>query len=147
MNFRSCSKGAEGGYGVLQIQHLGVAIVLVIHIAQAGVVIQHGLLGFYAVILHQFSGNAQPHAVLESANLALGVGGQLFGHGLGLAGLDIQLALENVGRAEGADAGLVTLHGGQVVWYQQTSEIRILFAYWIPPQFLTYFYDAYIIQK
>lgn len=111
----SCGEGAEGGDGVLQVQHLGVGVVLVVHGAQVGVLIQHGLLGLHAVILHQFGSNAQPHAVLEGAYLALRVGGQLLGHRLGLAGLDVQFALEDVCGAERADTGLVALYGGQIV--------------------------------
>lgn len=115
VNLGSCGEGAEGGDCVLQVQHLGVCVVLVVHGAQVGVLIQHGLLGLYAVILNQLGGNAQPHAVFEGADLALGVGGELLGHGLGLASLDVQLALEDVGGAEGADAGLVAFHSGQIV--------------------------------
>ena len=91
----------------MEIEHLSVAVVFVIHAAQAGVGVQHGLFGLDPVILHQLSGDADPAALMECADLHLGVGQDLLRAGLDLAGLDVQLVLENVGSAEGADAGQI----------------------------------------
>ena len=114
-HLRCCGKGAEGGDGVLQIQHLCVGIVFVIHGAEIAVFIQHGLLGFNAVIFHKLCCHTQPHTVLEGAELALGICSKLLGDGLDFAGLDVQLPLENVSGAEGTDAGLIAFHGGKII--------------------------------
>ena len=147
MNFRSRSKGTEGGHGVLQIQNLGVVVVFIVHCPQVGIVIQHGLLGFYAVILHQLGGNAEPHAILESTDLTLGVGSDLPGHRLGFAGLDIQLALEDMGGAEGTNTRLIALYGGQIISLCRLQKITYFLHNGFLSHFLTYFSDAYIIQK
>ena len=137
MDCRSRSKGTESGYGVLQIQDLGVAIVLIVHRSQTWIVIQHGLLGFHAVILHQLGGNTKPHAILESTNLALGVGGNLTGHRLGFAGLDIQLALKDMDGAEWANTRLIALCGGQIVSAGRLQKIT----YFLHNRFLPLFLD------
>lgn len=114
-----------------------LGVVLVIHAAQVAVVVQHGLLGLHAVVLYQLAGHAQPHAVLEDADLALGVRGQLPGHGFGLAGLDVQLPIEDVGGAEGANAGLIPLHGSQIVGAGGFQKCTDSFRGKIPPLYLT----------
>ena len=115
VNLGSCGEGAEGSDGILQVQNLSIGVVLVIHSTQVGVLIQHGLPGFHTVILHQLGGNAQPHAVLEGGDFTLGVGSQLLGHRLGLSGLDVQLTLKDMSGTKGTNAGLITIHGGQMV--------------------------------
>ena len=137
MNFRSRSKGTESGHGVLQIQNLGVSIIFIVHCPQAGIVVQHGFLGFHAVILHQLGGNAQPHAIFESTDLALGVGSDLTGHRLGFAGLDIQLVLKNMGSAERANARLIALCGGQIISAGRLQKIT----YFLNNRFLPLFLD------
>ena len=147
MNFRSRSKGTEGGHGVLQIQNLGVSIIFIVHGPQASIVVQHGFLGFHAVILHQLGGNAEPHAILESTDLTLGVGSDLPGHRLGFAGLDIQLALEDMGGAEGTNTRLIALYGGQIISLCRLQKITYFLHIGFILRFLTYSSDAYIIQK
>jgi len=113
--FRGSRKGREGSLGVLEVEDLGVAVVLIVHIPQTGVGVQHGLPCFYPVILHQLAGDPHPNAIVESADLRLGIGHQLPGGRLDLAGLDVQLALKNVGCAKGSHPGLIALHGCQVI--------------------------------
>ena len=115
VGFRSCGERSERSNGVFQIQHLGIVVVLIVHGAQVGVVVQHGFFRFNSVVLDQFSGDTQPYAVFESAEFTLGIGGQLFGYWLGFSGLDVQLSFKDVGSAEGTDTGLVALDCGQII--------------------------------
>ena len=100
---------------MLEIEHLGVAVVLVIHATQVGIGIQHGLPGFHPVIFHQFSCDTDPGSVVESRNFRLGIGQQLSGSGLYLTGLDVELAFKDMGSTERTDSGLVTLHRCQII--------------------------------
>ena len=74
------SEGVDGGDTVLEVEHLGVAVICGVHLFQAGISVQHGLPCFHAVILDQFASNANPLAALEGAQLCLGVGVQLLGN-------------------------------------------------------------------
>ena len=114
-SFRCCGEGAEGSHGVLEVEYLGVAVVLVIHAAQHGIGIQHGLLCFHTVIFHQFACQTDPGTLMESADLCLRVGLQLAGSGLCLSGLDVELAFKNIGRAKGTYTGLIPLNGCQII--------------------------------
>ena len=107
-------KGGEGGLCVAEIQHAGVVIVLVISTTQVGVCVQHGLLSLHAVVIDQFAGDADPGAVVETADLHLGILHQLLVDRLVLASLDIQLILENVDGAKGTHPGLIALHRCQI---------------------------------
>ena len=98
--FRCRAKRRESGNGVAEIKHLSVVIVLIIHTPQIGVSIQHRLLSFDPVILYQFTGNANPCTLMECGNLYLGVSQDLLRAGLGLAGLDVKLAIKNIGGAK-----------------------------------------------
>ena len=65
------TKGADGRSSVLHIEHLRVAIVLVVHMAEVGIGIEHGFLGFNAVILDELARYANPRTVLECTDLCL----------------------------------------------------------------------------
>ena len=49
--FRCGGEGGEGGDGAAEIQHLSVAVVLVVHSAEIGIGVEHRLLRFKAVVL------------------------------------------------------------------------------------------------
>ena len=112
---RGCGERGEGSDCILKIEHLGIAVVLVIHTTQIRISIQHGFFGFHPVILDQLARNANPGSLVEGANFGFGVGKELFGSRLDLAGLDIQFTIKNVGGTKGADTGLIVLHGCQIV--------------------------------
>ena len=64
---------------------------------------------------HQLPGNADPGTIVEGADFSFWVGQKLTGSRLDLAGLDVELALKNMGGAEGPDPGLITLDSCQIV--------------------------------
>lgn len=61
-----------------------------------------------------FSGNAYPFAVSTHTDFHLGIGGVLAGYRLALACHNAELAVNNMGNAEGPDAGLITLYSGNI---------------------------------
>ena len=73
---------------------------------------------------------------LESTDLALGVGGDLTGHRLGFAGLDIQLVFKNMGSAERANARLIALYGGQIISAGRLQKFTYFLHIGFLPQFL-----------
>ena len=77
--FRGTAKGREGSHRIFEIKYLGVAVVLIVHIAQVRIGIQHGLLGFHTAILSQFTGHADPGTLMERRKLHLGIGNDLPG--------------------------------------------------------------------
>ena len=113
--FGGCCEGGEGSDGVLEVENLGIAVIFIVHSAQVGVGVQHGLLSLDPVIFSQFTGNANPGALMECADFYLGVSQNLLGARFDLTGLDVQLTLENMGGAKGTDSGLITLDGCQIV--------------------------------
>ena len=100
---RGSGEAGEGGGGVFEVQHLGVVILGGIHRLQGGIRIQHVLLGLNPIIPDQGGGYAQPGTVREGADFGLRIGLQLFRDGFDLPGLNIELILEKVDGAEGAD--------------------------------------------
>ena len=99
----------------MHIEHLCVAIVLVVHSAEVGVGIQHGFLYLKAVILDQLARHANPRAFAKSANLCLGIFRKLMARWLNLACLYVELTLKLVDRTEGTHSGLIALNGCEVV--------------------------------
>ena len=81
--------------------------------------------------------DTQPYVILESADFTLGVGGNLTGHRLGFAGLDIQLALKDMGGAERANTRLIALCGGQIISAGRLQKIT----YFLHHRFLPLFLD------
>ena len=115
-DFRCRCKRRESGSSVLEIERLGIVVILIIHSPQIGVGIQHGFLSFDPVILYQFTGNANPGTLMESRDFHLGVSHDLLRTGFDLAGLDVQLTIENVGGAKRTDTGLITFHRCQIAY-------------------------------
>ena len=79
--------------------------------------LQHVDLRFAAVVADECSGDADPLVTggIHRADFDLAVLLDLLGAVLGLAGLDIELALENVGGTERANTRLVTVYRCQKV--------------------------------
>ena len=113
--FGGGGEGGDGGDGVAAVEDDGVGIVLVVHRAKGGVLVEHILLGFDAVVRDQFTGDADPLGAAAGADFRFGVGQQLLVHILDLAGFDVEFALEDFGGAEGADARLVSLDGSEEI--------------------------------
>ena len=113
--FRCGGEGREGCGGIFEVEHLGITVVFVIHLSQAGIGVQHGFPGFHPIILHQFPGNTYPGPGMKRADLRLGIGQEQFGHRLDFPRLDVQFALKNVGSSKGTDPGLIILLGCQIV--------------------------------
>ena len=72
-------KGAEGGLRILEVEDLGVAVVGVVHPPKVGVLFQHGDLHLAPVVVKELSGDADPGAVSEGADLRFGVRSELLG--------------------------------------------------------------------
>ena len=83
--------------------------------SEVGISIQHGLLCLKTIIFNEFAGQADPLPFVESADLGLGICKKLTRGGFDLAGLNVQLAIEDIGSTEGADTGLITLDCCQIV--------------------------------
>ena len=116
-------EGRDGGGGVAQVQDDGVVIGLVVHGAQRGVLVKHVFLCLDALIGYEFAGYADPLAVLEGANLGLGIGFELLVDVLYLAGLYVQAAFKNLGGAERANVRLVTVDSGQEIGLSVLEEL------------------------
>ena len=78
---------------------------------------EHVDLRFAAVVADECSGDADPFVtgLVHGTDFDLAILLDLLGAVLGLAGLDVELAFENVGGAEGAHTRLVTIYGRQKV--------------------------------
>ena len=74
------SECRNGGHTILKVKYLRVAVICCIHLLQTRISIQHGLSCFNAVILDQFTSNANPLATLECTQLCFGVCVQLLGN-------------------------------------------------------------------
>ena len=61
--------------------------------------------------------------VVVGADGHLGIGGYLPGHGLDMAGLDVQFSVDDFGSPERTDLGLVAVHGGEEVVIGLLEEI------------------------
>ena len=120
-------KGTESSSGIFEIEYLGIAIVFVVHMSEIGVGIQHGFLSFKPVIFHKFTGQADPLSAMESTDLRLGICQKLMRGGLDLAGLNVQLAFENMCGAKGTDTGLITFDGGQIIYTSIFQKFTYLF--------------------
>lgn len=101
--------------GVAAEEDDGIVIILVIRAPQGRVLVEHVALGLDAVVRNQFAGDPDPLAAGETADLRLRIGEKLLVDILDLPGLDVEFALKDLGGAEGADARLVTLDGGEVI--------------------------------
>ena len=85
--FGCSGEGGEGCCGIAEIEHLRIAVVLIIHSPQIGIRVQHGFPGFYPIIFNQFAemGNYMWHyhvtgnAIAEAFEQIKGEGDQLFG--------------------------------------------------------------------
>jgi len=108
---RSGAKAVERSGRVLEVERLGVVVVGGVHRLELGVVLQHVDLRFAAVVADECSGDADPFVtgLVHGTDFDLAVLLDLLGAVLGLAGLDVELALENVGGTERADARLVAV--------------------------------------
>ena len=74
LNHNGCAaEGADGRRCVLHIEHLRVAVVLVVHTAKVGIGVEHGFSRFKAVVLDKLARYANPRAVLKCADLRLGI--------------------------------------------------------------------------
>ncbi len=108
---------------IAQIQDDGIVIRLIVHAAKVGILVQHVLFRLDAFVRNEFAGDAEPFAVHESADFGPGIRKELLVHVLDLAGLDVQLPLEDFGRTEGTDTGLAALHGCQVIGSRFLQEL------------------------
>ena len=110
-------EGADGGLGVLEEIDGGIVVVLVVHGAEARVGIQHGFLHFHTRIFNKGGLDAQPLPSLgvEGADGDLWIGRNLFGDILNVACLNIELALNDLGGAEGTDFRLVSVNCGEEI--------------------------------
>ena len=108
---------------IAQIQDDGIVVRLAVHAAKAGILVQHVLLRFDAVVSNEFAGDPEPFTVHEGADFGPGIRKELLVHVLDLAGLDVQLPLEDFGRTEGTDAGLAALHGREVIGSRLLQEL------------------------
>ena len=92
-----------------------MAGLLVVQVGQLGHDLESGGLGFGGVVKVGSALHAQPlAAVVGRADLQVGVVQQLLVGGLVLAQGNAQVVLIPHGKADGAHAGQVTIHGGQV---------------------------------
>jgi len=80
-------------------------------------VLEHVDLRFAAVVANKRAGDANPGIARRGgrADFDIAVLLDLLGDVLGLACLDVELAFENLNGAEWAHAGLVAIHGRQVI--------------------------------
>ena len=109
------TEAVERGGRVLEVERLGVVVVGRVHRLEFRVVLEHVDFGFPAVIIDQLTGDTEPDTVLKSTELGLGIGRQLLGNILDLAGLDVKLAVIEIDRAKRPDPRLVALDRRQVV--------------------------------
>lgn len=114
---RSRSEAVERGGRILEVERFGVVIVGGVHRLELGVVLQHVDLRFAAVVADECSGDADPFVtgLVHGTDFDLAVLLDLLGAVLGLAGLDVELALENVGGTERADTRLVAVDRRQEI--------------------------------
>ena len=121
-------EGADGGLGVLEEIDGGIVVVLVVHGAEARVGIQHGFLHFHTQVLDKGGLDAQPLPSLGvvGADGDLRVRGDLLGDVLHVAGLDIELALDDLGGPERTDLRLVAVCGGKEIDASLVQEISYL---------------------
>lgn len=114
---RGSAEGVKRSRRVLEIQGFGVVVVRGVHRLELGVMLEHVHLGFTTVIANECSGNTKPliASLVHGANFDLAVFLDLLGAVLGLAGLNVELALENVGGSERTNARLITVNRCQKI--------------------------------
>ena len=101
-SFRCAAKGREGGNRILEIEYLGIVVILVIHTAQIRIGIQHGLFGLDPTVLSQLTCYTNPSTLMEGRQLHLGIGNDLAGAGLYLTGLQRRRPCERIFRPDGS---------------------------------------------
>ena len=91
------SETTERGSCILEVEDFGVFVIRRIHALEFGVGFEHMDLGFTAVIADECSAQTEPliAGLVHSAKLDLAVFLDLLRDIFGLAGLDVELALEN----------------------------------------------------
>lgn len=126
---RRSSEGVERSCRVLEIEHFGIVVIGRIHELEFGIVLEHMDLGFATVIADKCTGNAKPLVSLgvHGTNLDLAVFLNLLGAVLRLAGLNVELALENFDGTEGAYTRLVAVNCRQKVGATFLDEVLDFF--------------------
>jgi hypothetical protein len=120
-------EGAEGRRSVLEIEDLGVVVVGAVHRLEARVEVEHGLLGLAPVVIYELSAYPEPLLAVERADLGLRIRRELLGNVLYLAGLDLELTLEEHRGAERAHSRLVAVHRREVVGTDLLQKLINLF--------------------
>ena len=92
--------GEERGAAILEIEHHRVVVVRRVHLYQAGVGVEHGFDRFDAVVGQEAAAQAEPRAVLKSAEFGAGVGEELLGDVFFESGLEAEFTVEDMDRAE-----------------------------------------------
>ena len=108
--FRRFRKGIERRFAILEIQHDGIVVVLVVHASEAWILVQHVLLGFYSVVRDQSAFQSEPSAVLEAADLGIRVFQKLSVAVLFLSGLNVELSFKFLGRSKRSDSWLIAFY-------------------------------------
>ena len=111
------TEAVERGGRVLEVERLGIVIVGGVHRLEFRVVFEHVDLRFAAVVADERPGDTDPLVTggVHRTDFDLAVFLDLLGAILRLAGLDVELALENVGGTERADARLVAVDRRQEI--------------------------------
>ena len=98
------SKATERGGCILEVENFGIFIIWGIHTLQFGVGFEHMDLGFTAIVADESSAQTEPliASFVHSTKLNLAIFLNLLRDILGLARLDVELALENFDSPERA---------------------------------------------